>query len=130
MNATLLNDNQARHVSSVLSLLLDDLAELRAGLPAEAWADAARSQILDASARVRRLLADLGLVPAERAAPDRRLLAYTGIWLSRLHDLRAEHLRGYGDVARELRATLNPALDEIGDRLERLRRLATNGATR
>jgi hypothetical protein len=126
----MLNDNQARHLTSVLGLLLDDLAELRASLPPEPWADAARAQILEASARVRRLLNDLGLAPAERTEPGRRLLAYTSIWLSRLHDLRAEHLTGYGNVAQALEATLNPGLDEISLQLQRLGRLATNGAKR
>jgi hypothetical protein len=94
MAAALLNDNQARHLTAVLGLLLDDLAELAAGLPAAPWADAARAQIHDAAARVRELLARLGLAPAERARPRQRLLAYTGIWMARLHDLRAEHLVG------------------------------------
>jgi hypothetical protein len=130
MDSTMLNDNQARHLTSVLGLLLDDLAELGASLPPEPWADAARAQILEASARVRRLLSDLGLAPAERTEPGRRLLAYMGIWLSRLHDLRAEHLRGYGDVAHTLEATLNPGLDEISIQLQRLGRLAADGAGR
>jgi hypothetical protein len=130
MNSAMLNDNQARHLTSVLGLLLDDLAELGASLPPQPWADAARAQILEAGARVRRLLTDLGLAPAERTEPARRLVAYTGIWLSRLHDLRAEHLTGYGDVARVLAATLNPGLDEISVQLQRLGRLAANGAGR
>jgi hypothetical protein len=121
MDSTMLNDNQARHLTSVLGLLLDDLAELSASLPAEPWADAAR---------VRRLLSELGLAPAQRTEPGRRLLAYTGAWLSRLHDLRAEHLTGYGDVAQGLETTLNPGLDEISAQLQRLGRIAANGAGR
>lgn len=130
MSSSVLNDNQARHLASVLGLLLDDLAELGASLPAAPWAEAARAEILETSARVRRLLSDLGLAPAERAGPGRRLLAYTGIWLARLHDLRAEHLGGYGEVAQGLEATLNPGLDEISAQLERLGRTATAGTGR
>src|SRR3990172_8171611 len=56
--------------------------------------------------------------------PRRRLLAYAGIWTSRLHDLRAEQLSGYGAVADGLDAALNPGLDEISRALEHLARLA------
>src|SRR3970040_252203 len=124
MVSHLLNDNQARHLASVLGLLLDDLSELAAGLPAEPWADPAREQIRHARDRVRQLLRRLGLAPAERASPRRRLLAYAGIWTSRLHDLRAEQLSGYGAVADGLDAALNPGLDEISRALEHLARLA------
>jgi hypothetical protein len=128
MVSDLLNDNQARHLTAVLGLLLDDLSELAAGVPAEPWADAARAQIHDAGARVRQLLRRLGLAPAEPASPRRRLLAYAGIWMSRLHDLRAEQLSGYGAVADGLDAALNPGLDEIGRALEHLARLAGEAA--
>ena len=124
----LLNDNQARHLTAVLGLLLDDLSELAAGLPDEPWADAARAQMHDAGGRARQLLRRLGLAPAERAKPRQRLLAYTGAWLSRLHDLRAEHLSGYGAVADGLDAALNPGLDEIGRALEHLARLTAETA--
>ncbi len=130
MASGLLNDNQTRHLTAVLGLLLDDLSELAAGLPAEPWADAARAQIRDAGRRVRQLLRRLDLAPAEPARPRQRLLAYTGVWLSRLHDLRAEHLSGYGTVADGLEAVLNPGLDEIGRSLDHLARLAAERADR
>jgi hypothetical protein len=130
MAADLLNHNQARHLTAVLGLLLDDLSELAAALPPAPWAREAKAQIHDASGRVRALLGGLGLAPAEPARPRRRLLAYTGIWLARLYDLRAEHLSGYGTVADGLEAALNPGLDEISDALERLARLAPEDAER
>jgi uncharacterized membrane-anchored protein len=124
MPSELLNDNQARHLTAVLSLLLDDLAELAADLPHESWAQAAAAQIRDTATRVRSLLARLDLPSPKRARPRRRLQAYAGIWLARLHDLRAEHLSGYGAVADGLEAALNPGLDEISGALERIARLA------
>jgi len=39
MAADLLNHNQARHLTAVLGLLLDDLSELAAALPAGPRAD-------------------------------------------------------------------------------------------
>ena len=130
MAAALLNDNQARHLTAVLGLLLDDLTQLAADLPPTPWADAVRTQIHGAAARVRELLDRLGLAPAERAKPRQRLLAYTGIWLARLHDLRAEHLSGYGTVADGLQTALNPGLDEISRALEHIARLAPEGTER
>ncbi len=53
MASGLLNDNQARHLTAVLGVLLDDLSELAAGLPPDRWADPARAQIHDAGAAVR-----------------------------------------------------------------------------
>jgi uncharacterized membrane-anchored protein len=127
MPSDLLTDNQARHLTAVLGLLLDDLAELGADLPHEPWAQAAAAQIRDAAASVRGLLAALHLRLPERARPRRRLQAYAGIWLARLHDLRAQQLSGYGAVADGLEAALNPRLDEISTTLERLARLAQEG---
>jgi hypothetical protein len=124
MASELLTDNQARHLTAVLGLLLDDLAELAADLPHEPWAQAAATRIHDAATGVRGLLARLGLPLPERARPRRRLQAYAGIWLARLHDLRAEHLSGYGSVADGLEAALNPGLEEISAALERISRLA------
>jgi hypothetical protein len=128
MLSELLTENQARHLTAVLGLLLDDLAELAADLPHEPWAQAAAAQIRDTAARVRSLLTGLGLPLPKRARPRRRLQAYTGIWLARLHDVRAEHLSGYGAVADGLPAALNPGLDEISGALERIARLAREDA--
>lgn len=126
MASALLNENQARHLTAVLSLLLDGLSELAAGLPPGPPADPARAQIRETASRVKELLARLGLAPTERARARQRILAYTGIWLARLHDLRAKHLSGYGAVAGGLAAALNPGLDAISQALERLARLAPN----
>jgi hypothetical protein len=127
MPATLLNHNQARHITTVLGLLLDDLSELAAGLPSEPWADAARAQIHDTGARVRQLLRRLDLELPPKTAARQRIMAYTGAWLGRLHDLRAANLAGYGAVAEGLATQLDPSLDEIGRALERLTRVAEEG---
>jgi hypothetical protein len=124
MDATLLNHNQARHLTTVLGLLLEDLAELAAALPPEPWADATRADIHDVGARTRRLMHRLELSLPEQTPPRQRLLAYTGAWLARLHDLRAAKLSGYGAVADDLAPVLDPGLDEIARGLERISRLA------
>ena len=128
MPSELLNDNQARHLTSVLGLLLDDLTELAADLPHDSWTDKAAAQIRDAAGRVRDLLKQLDLPLPERAQPRRRLLAYTSVWLARLHDLRSERLKGYGAVAPGLKAVLNPGLEEIAGALDRVARLAREDA--
>jgi len=128
MPPDLLNDNQARHLTSVLGLLLDDLAELAADLPHEAWAEPAATQIRQTAAGVRDLMRHLGLSLPERTKPRRRLQAYTGIWLSRLHELHARHLSAYGAVADGLDTALDPGLDGIANGLERLSRLAQERA--
>lgn len=128
MASGLLTENQARHVAAVLGLLLDDLSELATALPPEPWAAAARAQLDDTALRVRQLLRKLGLAPGPRARPRQRLRAYTGVWLSRLHDLRADQLSGYGAVAGGLPAVLHPGLDEIAGSLERVARLAGEDA--
>jgi hypothetical protein len=124
MAVTLLNANQARHLTTVLGLLLDDLTELAGALPAEPWADAVRTEIRDAAGRTRRLMHRLDLAAPEHTPPRQRLLAYTGAWLARLHDLRAAKLSGYGAVAGGLNAVLDPGLADIARGLERIGRLA------
>ena len=127
MAATLLNHNQARHLTTVLGLLLDELAELAAALPPEPWTDAVRAGIHDAGARVRRLMRHLDLSLPEQTPPRQRLLAYTGAWLAQLHDLHAAKLSGYGAVAEELAGALDPGIDAIARSLERGARLAGAG---
>lgn len=130
MASGLLNDNQARHLTAVLGVLLDDLSELAAGLPPDRWADPARAQIHDAGAAVRQVFHRLQLPLPQRAPPRQRILAYTGIWLSRLHDLRARSLSGYGAVAPRLAGELDPALADVAGALERLARLAAEAEPR
>ena len=111
MAATLLNHNQARHLTTVLGLLLDELAELVAALPADPWADAVRTEIRDTGARGRGLMRRLDLSLPEQTPPRQRLLAYTGAWLARLHDLHAAKLSGYGAVAEDLAGAPAPGID-------------------
>jgi hypothetical protein len=130
MAVRMLNSNQARHLTTVLGMLLEELAELAGALPPEPWADPVRSELRDAGARVRRLMHRLDLAMPEQTPPRQRLLAYTGAWLARLHDLRAAKLAGYGAVAGELAGALDPSLDEIARALERVAQLAQEGGAR
>ncbi len=124
MPSALLNANQARHLSAVLGLLLDDLSDLGKSLPREPWAEALHHGIDQAESGTRRLLEHLGLRTPERARPRQRLLAYTGVWLARLYDLRPERLSGYGAVSTQLAAQLNPDLTAVSRALEDLARRA------
>lgn len=130
MSASPLNENQARHLSSVLALLLDEISKLSSSLPHEPWAGPARAQMQEIESLVRDLLKklDLRLPPASR--PRRRVQAYANAWLARLHDLHAGNLTGYGPVSDGLAAELDPALDQIAHAFERLARLAREGEGR
>ncbi len=127
MSLPLLNEHQARHLSSVLTLLLDELARLGGGLPHEAWAGPARAQIQEIESLVRALLKKLDLRLPSATRPRARVQAYAGAWLARLHDLHAGNLSGYGAVAPGLAAELDPALDQIARAFERLARSAGKG---
>ena len=130
MAVRLLNHNQARHLGTVLGMLLEQLAELAAALPPAPWADPVRAALHAAGPRVRRLMQRLDLALPEQTPPRQRLLAYTGARLARQHDLRAAKLAGYGPVAGELAGALDPALDEIARALERVARRAQDGGAR
>ena len=124
MSSSLLGEHQARHLSSVLALLLDEISKLSGSLPHEPWAGPARAQMQEIESLVRDLLKklDLRLPPGTR--PRRRVQAYANAWLARLYDLRAQNLSGYGPVSEGLAAQLDPALEQIAERFERLARLA------
>jgi len=130
MSSSLLGENQARHLSSVLALLLDEISKLSGSLPHEPWAGPARAQMQEIESLVRDLLKklDLRLPPGTR--PRRRVQAYANAWLARLYDLRAKNLSGYGPVSEGLAAQLDPALEQIAERFERLARLAGGGEGR
>ncbi len=124
MRPNLLNEHQARHIASVLGLLLDELGELATALPQEPWAAPARARLAAVRSRVLGVFRELHLAPAEPAPPRRRLAAYAGVWLVRLEDLRSRSLARYGPVAEGLAARLEPALDAVARELEQLVRLA------
>jgi hypothetical protein len=112
----LLTHNQQRRLSTHLRLLLDDLTTL-ADLPELAAAGGAgahvRSLVDSARAEASALRKRLGLPPDRGPALARRVAATAEVWAVRVEDLRAQRLRGYGDVHPDLAATLDPPLDEL-----------------
>jgi len=130
MSASLLNENQARHLSSVLALLLDEISKLESDLPREPWGESARAQIGEIESLVHALLRRLGLRLRPAASSRRRVQAYANAWLARLHDLHAGNLTGYGPVSDGLAPELDPVLDQIAHAFERLARLAREGVGR
>lgn len=126
MKPNLLNEHQARHLASVLGLLLDELDQLATALPQEPWAAPARARLAAVRSRVLGVFRELHLAPPEPAPPRRRLAAYAGVWLVRLEDLRSRSLARYGPVAEGLAARLEPALDAVARELEQLVWLAAD----
>lgn len=124
MRSAYLNEHQARHLTTTIALLLEEFSELARSLAAEPSSDAAIAGIHEVQRQARAPLHRLGLPAPERPPLRRRLLAYTGVWLARLHDLRAANLAGYGEVSTELPGALDPPLDEIKRALERLSHVA------
>lgn len=124
MSASLLNENQARHLSSVLALLLDEISQLEGDLPREPWGESARAQVREIESLVHALLRQLGLRLRPAASSRRRVQAYANAWLARLYDLHAGNLLGYGPVSQGLAEQLDPALDQIARSFEQLARVA------
>jgi hypothetical protein len=124
MRSAHLNEHQARHVTTTIALLLEEFSELARSLAAGPPSDATIAQIREVQRQARALLQHLGLSVPERPPLRQRLLAYTGVWLARVHELRAANLVGYGEVSTELAAAVDPRVDDITRALERLTHVA------
>jgi len=123
MTATLLTEDQRRHLSVSVHLLLADLAEL-AEHPELGSATDTETGVRGALERTqqaaRRLLDVLGLDEPRPRSARRRLLSVAGVWLVRVSELRARALRGYGPLHPDLATTLDPLVAELRDRLREL----------
>jgi hypothetical protein len=62
----------------------------------------------------------LGLAQPRPIAAERRIATVAEVWVSRLHDLMAARLRGYGPVDPTLGEILDPRVRELQRRLEAL----------
>jgi hypothetical protein len=127
MVTPLLNANQRRRVATHVRLLLEDLAQI-AAMPELARGGEPYGAIRDA---VHKLGPAVGALRTELALPAyrppslrRRVMATAEVWAISMEDLKARNLRGYGDVHPDLAAVLNPRLDDIVARLQRLASLA------
>ncbi len=127
MAGHLLNANQRRRVSTHVRLLLEDLEKIpampelaRSGEPYGAIRDAVRQ--LQAS--VDSLREALALPAYAPPSLRRRVMATAEVWAISMEDLKARGLRGYGQVHPDLAGALDPRLDDIVERLQRLAALA------
>ena len=119
----LLNANQQRRLGTSLRMLRHDVQGIAA------WPEVARAGEEPAAIRalvariipaVESLEASLAL-PAERPVPAaRRLASLAEVWVNRLEDLHARHLRPYGRVHPDLAGALDARLDELMGLLEGL----------
>jgi hypothetical protein len=115
MSVALLNENQQRRLGTHLRLLAHDLEAL-----GEVPDARARDLIDQVRTAAEALSVELAL-PVERG-PNlrRRIAAVAEVWATRMDDLRARRLKGYGPVHPELAARLDPRLDQLRRLLEAL----------
>jgi len=123
----LLNANQQRRVATHLRLLREDLEDVASwpelARPGEPYASLRGSitRLLDVVADLARRLG----LPAHQPPPLRRRVQAVGeVWASSLEDIKARHLRGYGEVHPGLAEVLDPRADELVRRLQELAALA------
>jgi uncharacterized protein YceH (UPF0502 family) len=127
----LLTDPQRRHLTVTLAQLEDAVHEVMAAVDAPATSGALRAEVDDLPQKFRlraprdleeiqrriQSLADrfnLGLEPASRF---RRVLPILSGSVDRLEDSRSFRLSGYGTVDPGLSAALDPAIDDLQQRL-------------
>jgi len=123
----LLNVNQQRRVVTHLRLLQEDLADVgswpelaRPGAPYDALRDVVARLLHSVEA----LRSRLGL-PADEPPPlRRRVMATAEVWATSMEDLKARHLRAYGQVHADLAGVLDPTVSEIVKLLETMADLA------
>lgn len=127
MNQPLLNPNQQRRVVTHLRLLEEDLKDVAS------WPELARpgepyGAIRDVISRLRGVVGSLrgtlGLPPDEAPPLRRRVMATAEVWASSMEDVKARHLKGYGQVHAGLGRVLDPRLDEIVRMLQTMADLA------
>ncbi len=127
MASPLLNANQRRRVSTHVRLLLEDLEKIPA-MPEFARSGepygAIREAVVELQSAVEALRAELALPAYAPPSLRRRVMATAEVWAISMEDLKARSLRGYGQVHPDLAKALDPRLDDIVGRLQRLAALA------
>ena len=127
MDRPLLNPNQQRRVATHLRLLREDLEDVAAwpelardGEPYAALRDVVARLVEEVTALGRRLH-----LPAHEPPPlRRRVMAIAEVWASSIEDIKARHLRAYGQVQPGLAQALDPRADDVVRLLQRMADLA------
>ena len=119
----LLNANQQRRLGTSLRMLRRDVEAVASWAEVQragAAPEAIRALVARIVPAVEALEASLAL-PAERPVPAaRRLASLAEVWVNRLEDLHARHLKPYGKVHPDLAGALDARLDELMALLEGL----------
>lgn len=115
MTASLLTDDQRRHVGTVLRLLQNDIQRLQQDPGLTPDVREGMQKILQSADRLAAAFT-LPLPPPESGAREVYLAVL--VWAMRVDDLRVRGLRGYGPVHPELESCLHPLLDELQASLE------------
>lgn len=110
MAASLLNDNQRRHLATAFHLLAEDLERLQvlAGVPTDI-----HDRVDAVLHSVRQVVHDLKLPPPRHRDALHSVSVVAGTWAMRAHELRASRLRGYGPVHPALGDRLDPLIDQL-----------------
>lgn len=120
MSLTMLNENQARHVSAWLELLVEQLTTEATAYPGEV------ERTLEA---VTGVFDACGLTPRRPLERSRRVGALADAWLARIDDLRPPALKAYGAVPED-GAALDARLDDLEHALFDLRAAARRADSR
>ena len=123
-----LTDAQRRHLGILLGRLVEESREQQERWTAEVRGAEGRpvrdelAQLRRAASRVAR---ELG-VKAGTGPPDphRRLGAWSATWWSHVLDARPSALRRFGDLEPRAADRIGPLIEDLADRLRRLRALA------
>src|SRR6266571_1950406 len=124
MTTPLLNPNQRRHLGASLGLRVEELRTVSATLPEASWTERVRQGLAATCDQAVAVLGEVGESPRTPIDPPQRLAALCGVWLARLHDLRAAKLVAYGPVAPALAPKLDPAIARLAQSLTDLLELA------
>ena len=123
----LLNENQARRVSTLLRLLKADLEEMRSWhelrRPGEPY-EAIRESLAQLLASADELRTALSLPPYRAPSLLRRVAATAQMWAISAEEMKSHGLRGYGGVHAGLPGVLDERVDRIVEQLRTLADLA------
>jgi hypothetical protein len=130
MSQSLLTENQRRHVMTYVHLLQEDLAQVKV---LDFWqrlppGDPLHHAMAGVDEALGRLAATFELPPRAPMDGRRRVGAVANIWASRIPELRAGRLRGYGAVHPKLAGQLDPLVEDLTRRLFMLAHAASTPA--
>lgn len=123
-----LTDAQRRHLRVLLGRLVDESREQQERWTAEvpgAGGRSVRDELAELRRAASRVARELGVAEGVGPPdPHRRLGAWSATWWSHVLDARPSALRRFGDLDRRAADRIGPLIEELAERLRRLRGLA------